>query len=172
MWSLLGMDQSKVPTSWEGDQSCGRRFQVEILPQHLNLTAISVVALSMESCIVRTEVTAVRFSEDAVLFFFSLQISRWMVPTMNPSHCSLLQELAARQCSRDLFTHGFRTSKNRWSEIAVHRGCSTCLEEFTTLWNIHFLLRLPYITQILPFTPTAFVLCEVGRVEEDQLCMP
>lgn len=107
-----------------------------------------------------------------IIFFFSLQISRWMVPTMNPSHCSLLQELAARQCSRDLFTHGFRTSKNRWSEIAVHRGCSTCLEEFTTLWNIHFLLHLPYITQILPFTPTAFVLCEVGRVEEDQRCMP
>lgn len=110
-----------------------------------------------------------------MLYFFFLQISKWMVPTMNPPQCSLLQELGVRQCSQDLFTHGFRTNKNRWSKIAVHRGCSlsdTSLEEFSTLWNEYFLLYLAYIPQILPSTPNAFMLCEGGRVEKGQLCMP
>lgn len=147
------MDRSKVPMSWEGDQSCGHHFQVEMLPEHLSLTAISVVALSVDSCIVRNKLIANSFSEDAL--FFLLQISKWMVPTTNPSQCSLLQKLAARQCSQDLFTHGFRTSKNRWSKIALHKGCilgDPSLEEFPTLWNEYFLLHLAYITEILPST--------------------
>lgn len=134
--------------SWEGDQSCGHQFQVEILPQHcLEPRSHKCSSRVNGECIVRIKMTATSFSEDTLFFF--LQISKWTVPTMNPSQWSLLQELAVRQCSQDLFTHGFGTSKNRWSKIAVHRGCSlrgTSLEEFSTLWNEYFLVHLAYTT--------------------------
>lgn len=158
--------------SWEGDQSCGRQLQVEILSQHLSLTAISVVALSMESCIVRIKVTAVSFFEDNVLFSCR-SANEWFPPWILASavRCKNWDWGSAAKIYLHMASEQARTGGVKLQSIGECSLGDTCLEEFSTLWNEYFLLHLAFITQILPSTPNAFMLCEGGRVEKGQLCI-